>query len=203
VVSAGRPAADARLDIVPSPPSAVRRVVEAAARKGVELHVVTFSQSTRTAAEAASAVSAEVGQIVKSLVFVVPGDDGPEPYLVLASGSNTVDLARLSAVLAEPRIRRATADEARQLTGFSIGGIPPFGHRRSIRTVMDPDLGRFEFVWAAAGTPNAVFQIAPATLSSLTNAFVAPIATAAASTTEALRGASTEPSPASGAPAGG
>lgn len=159
---------------MPSP--AVQRVLDAAVRKGVELRVVTFAQSTHTAEDAARAVGAEVGQIVKSLVFVVPGPDGPEPCLALVSGANTVDLARLAAVLTEPRIRRATADEARQLTGFVIGGIPPFGHRQAVRTVMDPDLGRFETVWAAAGAPNAVFEVPPATLRMLANAVVAPLA---------------------------
>jgi prolyl-tRNA editing enzyme YbaK/EbsC (Cys-tRNA(Pro) deacylase) len=72
-------------------------------------------------------------------------------------------------------MRRATADEARALTGFVIGGIPPFGHAAPLRTVMDPDLGRFETVWAAAGTPNAVFAVPPATLRMLANATVAPI----------------------------
>ena len=75
-------------------------------------------------------------------------------------------------------MRRATADEAREFTGFSIGGIPPFGHTRPIRTVMDPDLGRFATIWAAAGTPNTVFQATPATLRMLANATVAPIANA-------------------------
>jgi prolyl-tRNA editing enzyme YbaK/EbsC (Cys-tRNA(Pro) deacylase) len=160
--------------LAPSP--AVQRVLDAAARKGVELRVVVFEQSTRTATEAAQAVGAEVGQIVKSLVFVASGDGGPEPCLALVSGANTVDPARLAAVLTTSSIRRATAEEARQLTGFVIGGIPPFGHLEPIRTVMDPDLGRFETIWAAAGTPNAVFEVAPGTLRMLANAVVAPLA---------------------------
>ena len=161
---------------MPNYPSSVQRVVDAAARKGVELRIVLFGESTHTAADAARAVGAEVGQIVKSLVFVSAGDNGPEPCLALVSGANTVDLARLAAVLSQPRMRRATADEARALTGFVIGGIPPFGHAEPLRTVMDPDLGRFETVWAAAGTPNAVFEVAPATLRALANATVTPIA---------------------------
>jgi Cys-tRNA(Pro) deacylase len=165
-----------RLAGVPSHVPAIARVIDAAARKGVDLQVVTFSQSTHTAEEAAHAVGAELGQIVKSLVFIAPGSDGPEACLALVSGSNTVDMSRLAAVLAEPHIRRATADEARQLTGFVIGGIPPFGHRHQMRTVMDPDLGRFATVWASAGTPTAVFEIPPGTLRTLANATVAPIA---------------------------
>src|SRR4029079_9206845 len=84
-------------------------------------------------------------------------------------------LARLAAVTGEPEVRRANANEARELTGFTIGGIPPFGFGQSIRVVMDPDLGRFPIVWAAAGTPTAVFPVAPGTLRMLSNAHVAPI----------------------------
>lgn len=157
-------------------PAPAQRVIDAAARKGVQLEVIVAGESTHTAAEAAAAVGADVGQIVKSLVFVAPASTGARACLVLASGANIVDVARLSAVLTEPNIRRATAEEARELTGYSIGGIPPFGHAQPIRTVMDPDLGRFEKVWAAAGTPNAVFAVAPATLRMLANAVVAPIA---------------------------
>ncbi|GIW20677.1 MAG: prolyl-tRNA editing protein [Chloroflexota bacterium] len=155
---------------------AIRRVLEAAARKGVSLDIRTFEQSTHTAAEAAAAVGADLGQIVKSLVFVAPSDDGGlEPILCLVSGRNRVDLARLAAVTGEPDIRRATAKEANDLTGFVIGGIPPFGHPKPIRVIMDPDLGRYPVVWAAAGTPSAVFPVPPASLRLLANAVVAPI----------------------------
>nr|MBA2381682.1 YbaK/EbsC family protein [Chloroflexota bacterium] len=155
----------------------IQRVRDAAARKGVELDIQVFDASTHTAADAAATVDAELGQIVKSLVFVAPTDDGTlEPILCLVSGPNRVDLARLAAVTAERDIRRATAREAEELTGFVIGGIPPFGHTRSVRTIMDPDLGRFQIVWAAAGTSTAVFPIPPATLRMIANATVAPIA---------------------------
>lgn len=156
--------------------SAIQRVLDAAARKGVTLEIRVFPQGTHTAEDAAAAVGAELGQIVKSLVFVAPADGGGlEPILCLVSGPNRVDLARLAAVTAEPEIRRATAREANELTGFSIGGIPPIGHRGPIRVIMDPDLGRFREVWAAAGTDTAVFPVPPGTLSSLSNATVAPI----------------------------
>lgn len=155
---------------------AIQRVLDAAARKGVSLDIRVFEESTHTAAEAAAAVGAELGQIVKSLVFVAPNDDGGlEPILCLVSGQNRVDLARLAAVTGEPDIRRATAKEANELTGFVIGGIPPFGHPRPIRVIMDPDLGRYPVVWAAAGTPTAVFPVPPASLRLLANAVVAPI----------------------------
>jgi Cys-tRNA(Pro) deacylase len=154
-----------------------QRVIDAAARKGVTLQVVTFPESTHTAEDAARAVGAELGQIVKSLVFVAPDDDGAaQPIVVLVSGANRVDVSRLAAVAGEPAIRRATAREADELTGFVIGGIPPIGHARSLRVIMDPDLGRFTTVWAAAGTQNAVFEVPPATLRMLANAIVAPIA---------------------------
>ncbi|HWH24296.1 MAG TPA: YbaK/EbsC family protein [Candidatus Limnocylindria bacterium] len=160
---------------MPDPSTPIARVLDAAARRGVTLEVVAFDESTHTAREAADAVGAEVGQIVKSLVFVTGEGAALEGVLVLASGANTVDVARLGAVLGTSQLRRATADEARSLTGFSIGGIPPFGHARPLRTVMDPDLGRFERVWAAAGTANSVFAVAPVVLRSLANAVVAPI----------------------------
>ena len=154
----------------------IQRVVDAAARKGVTLDVHVFGESTHTAEDAARAVGAELGQIVKSLVFVAPAEDGSLELLVcLVSGPNRVDLARLAAVTAEPDVRRGTASEAKELTGFSIGGIPPIGHTRPVRVIMDPDLGRFTVVWAAAGTPTAVFPVPPATLRMLSNANVAPI----------------------------
>jgi prolyl-tRNA editing enzyme YbaK/EbsC (Cys-tRNA(Pro) deacylase) len=160
----------------PSLPTPTQRVIEAASRKGVTLEVKVFQESAHTAEEAAAAIGVELGQIVKSLVFAAPAGDGPlEPVLCLVSGPNRVDLARLAAVTGEPEIRRATAAEARELTGFSIGGIPPIGHSRTLRVVMDPDLGRFQVVWAAAGTPTAVFPVPPATLRMLANATVAPI----------------------------
>ena len=151
-------------------------MLEAASRKGVSLEILRFDQPTHTAEDAARAVGAEVGQIVKSLVFVAPSDDGPVGYLVLTSGANRVDEARLAAVVGEPQIRRATAREAAALTGFVIGGIPPLGHRQTLRAVMDPDLGRYPVVWAAAGTQDSVFSVPPATLRNIANAVVAPVA---------------------------
>jgi prolyl-tRNA editing enzyme YbaK/EbsC (Cys-tRNA(Pro) deacylase) len=147
----------------------------------VAIEIVTFPESTHTADEAARAVGAGLGQIVKSLVFVAPRDDGQlEPFVVLVAGPDRVNVAQLAAVLGEPSVRRATAREANDLTGFVIGGIPPFGHERPIRVVMDPGLGRHETVWAAAGTQNAVFPVSPGTLRMLANATVAPIAEAGA-----------------------
>lgn len=160
----------------PSDNSAIQRVLDAAARKGVTLEVTVFDQSTHTAEEAATALGAELGQIVKSLVFVAPADGGGlEPIVCLVAGHNRVDLARLAAVSGERDVRRATAREANELTGFTIGGIPPIGHAGAVRVIMDPDLGRYQTVWAAAGLPTAVFPVPPATLRTLANAVVAPI----------------------------
>jgi prolyl-tRNA editing enzyme YbaK/EbsC (Cys-tRNA(Pro) deacylase) len=154
----------------------IQRVLDAAARKGVTLDITAFDQSTHTAEEAAAAVGAELGQIVKSLVFVAPAEAGGlDPIICLVAGHNRVDLARLAAVSGERDVRRATAREAQELTGFTIGGIPPIGHGRPVRVIMDPDLGRFPTVWAAAGSSTAVFPVPPATLRTLANAMVAPI----------------------------
>ena len=155
---------------------AVLRVLDVAARKGVTLDVTVFLDSTHTAEDAARAIGAEVSQIVKSLVFVAAREDGElEPIVCLVSGADRVDLGRLAAVLGRRDIRRSTAREADELTGFTIGGIPPFGHTQRTRVIMDPDLGRYETVWAAAGLPTAVFPISPATLRMLADAHVAPI----------------------------
>jgi len=163
---------------VPEPPlhPAIQRVLDAAARKGVTLEVTAFPESTHTAADAAAALGADLGQIVKSLVFVIPDGDDLEPLLCLVAGHNRVDVARLAAVTHASDIRRATAREARDLTGFSIGGIPPIGHIRPTRVIMDPDLGRYPIVWAAAGLSTTVFGVPPGTLRILSNATVFPIA---------------------------
>jgi len=186
-MEAGSP--DARLATVPGPVDprapadptdldpAVRRVLDAAARRGVRLEIHRLADTTHTAADAARALGVEQAQIVKSLVFVAPrGDGGLEPIICLAAGTNRVNVALLAAVTGEARIRRATAREARELTGFSIGGIPPLGHPRPVRVVMDPDLGRYPEIWAAAGHDRSVFPVSPAALRALTNATVAEIA---------------------------
>jgi prolyl-tRNA editing enzyme YbaK/EbsC (Cys-tRNA(Pro) deacylase) len=131
-----------------------------AARLGLSVEVRQFPQGTRTAEDAARAIGCEVGQIVKSLVFM----GGTEPVLALTSGPNRADTDRLSALLGGVTVRRADPDEARAATGFSIGGTPPFGHPRPLRAFCDPDLLRYDEVWAAAGTPQAVFPIRPGDL---------------------------------------
>jgi Cys-tRNA(Pro) deacylase len=138
----------------------VRRVVEAAAAKGLSIEVRRFPAGTRTAADAARAVGCDVAQIVKSLVFIA--DD--RPIVALVSGANRVDVERLAAAADAGGARRADGDEARAATGYAIGGVPPFGHAAGTTVLVDRDLERHDVVWAAAGLPDAVFRIRPADL---------------------------------------
>jgi prolyl-tRNA editing enzyme YbaK/EbsC (Cys-tRNA(Pro) deacylase) len=144
--------------------SAVDRVTAVLRAEGVEAEIREFPEGTRTAPEAAAAVGCEVRQICKSLVLRV----GEEPLLVIASGANRVDEARFGAVMADARW-------VRDRTGFAIGGVPPIGHARPIDTVVDEDLMPYDVVWAAAGTPRAVFSIAPDRLVAVSGARVARV----------------------------
>lgn len=132
---------------------------------GYSGEVVVFSDSTRTAAEAAQAVGCQVGQIVKSLVF--KGKRTQRPVLVEASGSNRVNERRISEEVGEP-IEKADADFVRQHTGFAVGGVPPVGHAEAIDTFIDEDLMQYDEIWAAAGNPHAVFRLTPGELRSMT-----------------------------------
>jgi prolyl-tRNA editing enzyme YbaK/EbsC (Cys-tRNA(Pro) deacylase) len=129
------------------------RLADRLRQRGLEIEVRTLSDSARTAALAAAALDVEVGQIVKSLVFL-RGDD---PVLVLCAGDRRVDAARLG-------LAPAPAERVRSATGFSIGGVPPLGHDTELPTTIDESLRRFEVVWAAAGTPHDVFAVATETL---------------------------------------
>jgi prolyl-tRNA editing enzyme YbaK/EbsC (Cys-tRNA(Pro) deacylase) len=135
----------------------VARVLAAAASAGLAIEVRRFPDETRTAADAARAVGCEVGQIVKSLVFVADG----QPVLALVSGEHQLDPARLAATLGATEVRRATGDEARSATGYAIGGVPPLGHVTSLPVLVDRNLLRHAIVWAAAGLPDAVFPSDP------------------------------------------
>ena len=128
-----------------------QRLKERLKELGLEIEVRELEASTRTAAEAAAAVGANLGQIVKSLVFV----DDDRPLLCLCAGDRRVDTSKLG-----PNVRQARGDQVRDATGFAIGGVPPLGHDRPIRTLVDSSLSRFETVWCAAGTPNTVFAVA-------------------------------------------
>lgn len=136
--------------------ASAQKVQAALTALGITAQVVELPASTRTAQNAADAVGCTVGQIVKSLVFRTR--DTGRPVLVLASGVNRVNEQRLGDALGEP-IEKADADFVRTQTGFVIGGVPPVGHSTPLRTLIDEDLLSYDVLWAAAGTPNAVFQL--------------------------------------------
>ncbi|MEX2502228.1 MAG: YbaK/EbsC family protein, partial [Trueperaceae bacterium] len=136
----------------------VRRVRTALHQVGIDAEVRETPASTRTAQQAADAVGCELGQIVKSLLFLL---DDVDPVLILVSGANRVDPARLGETLGR-RVVLADAATVRDVTGFAIGGVAPVGSRRNVPIYLDADLMAYEVVWAAAGTPNAVFPVAPA-----------------------------------------
>jgi prolyl-tRNA editing enzyme YbaK/EbsC (Cys-tRNA(Pro) deacylase) len=139
---------------------ALERFLDAARAVGVEPRVRRFPEGTKTAADAARAIGCDVAQIVKSLVFVAD----ERPVIAFTSGSNRVDPAKLAAAAGAAAARRATPEEARAATGFAVGGTPPFGYPSPVPSFLDPDLLAFEEVWAAAGTPDSVFPLAPAEL---------------------------------------
>jgi prolyl-tRNA editing enzyme YbaK/EbsC (Cys-tRNA(Pro) deacylase) len=136
---------------------ALDRFRDEALKRGVSPEILEFPEGTKTAADAARAVGCEIGQIVKSLVFVADG----VAVVALTSGQNRVDSTALARLMEASSVRQATAEEAREATGFAIGGTPPFGHPRPLRVFVDRDLLAHEVVWAAAGTPQAVFAITP------------------------------------------
>lgn len=147
-------------DIVLAVANAIERFLESARVLGRPVDVRRFPEGTKTAEDAARAIGCDVGQIVKSLVFVA--DD--RPVLALTSGANRVDVSRLGEAASAGEVRRATPEEAREATGFAVGGTPPFGHAKQVAAFLDRDLLSYEEVWAAAGTPDAVFPLSPAEL---------------------------------------
>ena len=152
--------------------SSAQKVQQALNGLGLRLQVVELPGSTRTALEAAQAVGCQVGQIVKSLVFKAKRSE--RPILVIASGQNRVDEKRIEALIGES-LGKADADFVRQRTGFVIGGVSPVGHLEKLETYIDQDLLQFDELWAAAGTPNAVFRLKPAELLQMTGGQVAEI----------------------------
>lgn len=146
---------------------------EALAAQGLAADVKELADSTRTAQEAAAAVGCRVAQIVKSLVFRLPASGGA--VVALVSGSNRASEALLSALVGEP-VARADADFVRRCTGFAIGGVPPLGHAAPLPVLIDRDLMSFSVVWAAAGSPHAVFAVSPADLQRITSGRVAQLA---------------------------
>lgn len=154
------------------PTPATDRFLERAAALNVVVQPQRFPDGTRTAAEAAAAVGCDVAQIVKSLVFLADG----RPVLVLTSGANRVDEAKVAAATGATTVRKATADEVRSATGYAIGGTPPFGHDTPLEVLCDEHLLVHEVVWAAAGTPMDVFDLTPTSLLAASGASVADVA---------------------------
>jgi prolyl-tRNA editing enzyme YbaK/EbsC (Cys-tRNA(Pro) deacylase) len=154
-------------------PSA-QRVQQALDQAGLRCRVVEHVASARTSAEAATLLGCDVAQIAKSLVFRRGGTEGGA-VLVIASGANRVDEAKVAALLSEP-IGRADAAFVRQATGYAIGGIPPLGHATPMPVLVDRALTAFDVVYAAGGTPNALFPIAPADLVRASGGTVADVA---------------------------
>ena len=145
--------------------ASAQRVQDALRSLGFAYEVIEFAQTTRTAAEAAAAVGCTVGQIAKSLVFKTRRSG--RPLLVITSGANRVNEKAMRGLIGEP-IERPDADFVRQHTGFVIGGVPPVGHAAALAVYIDEDLLQYDVIWAAAGTPNAVFRLAPADLLRMT-----------------------------------
>jgi prolyl-tRNA editing enzyme YbaK/EbsC (Cys-tRNA(Pro) deacylase) len=153
--------------------SSAQKVQDALSALGFKnITVQELPASTRSAAEAARAVGCQVGQIAKSLVFKTKA--AQRPILVIASGVNKVDPQRVGALTGE-KITMADADFVRQETGFAIGGVPPVGHSQLLETFIDADLLTYNHIWAAAGTPHAVFQLTPQDLVTMTEGRVADI----------------------------
>lgn len=147
-------------------------VQDAFAKKGLAIKVMELAASTRTANEAALTIGCEVAQIVKSLIF--KRRESHKPILVLASGINRVNEKTIEKIVGE-KIVKADADFAKEVTGFTIGGVPPMGHKQIIDTIIDEDLLIFDELWAAAGTPYAVFKIFSKDLVALTSGKVISI----------------------------
>ncbi len=150
----------------------VRRVVAAGAELGFEVRPRAFVEHTRTADDAARAIGVQVAQIVKSLVFLADGS----PVVALVGGDRRLDEAKLATAAGSSSTRRATADQVRDATGYPIGGIPPFGHTSRLPTFVDGELLAHGEVWAAAGTPNVNFAIAPPELVRVTRGLVCDVA---------------------------
>ena len=145
--------------------SSAQKVQEVLVSRGFNCNVIEFAESTRTAQEAADRAGCLLGQIAKSLIF--KGLSTNTPILVLTSGLNRVDEKRISEYAGEA-IGRAGADFVRSVTGFAIGGVPPVGHAQEMETFLDEDLLGYATVWAAAGTPNAIFELTPDDLKKMT-----------------------------------
>ena len=149
--------------------STAQKVQDLLTSRGFDCKVIEFAESTRTSQEAADRAGCTLGQIAKSMIF--KGMTTQTAILVLTSGANRVDEKRIGQYAGEP-IGRADADFVRRATGFAIGGVPPLGHAQPMKTYMDEDLTQHTTVWAAAGTPNAIFELSPQALQEMTGATI-------------------------------
>ena len=143
------------------------RIQQLLAKARIHSDVVEFERSTRTSADAAAAIGCTVAEIAKSVVFKV--NDGERAVIVVTSGDNRVCEQKVASSIGA-KLGRADADFVREFTGFVIGGVAPIGHTKPVTLLLDRDLQRFDFVWAAAGTPSSVFRLTPAELAKLTGA---------------------------------
>jgi len=152
--------------------AAAQRIQDLLASRGLPHQVVEFTETTRSAADAAAAIGCTVAQIAKSVIF--RAKNANQPVLVIASGVNRVDEKKIEALLGDS-VGRADADFVRAATGFAIGGVAPVGHSGPVRIFIDADLDQYDEIWAAAGSPNAVFRLTPADLRRVTGGTVAAI----------------------------
>jgi prolyl-tRNA editing enzyme YbaK/EbsC (Cys-tRNA(Pro) deacylase) len=154
---------------MPTLSSSAQKIQDQLKSLGYDYTVIEHAESTRTAQEAAERAGCELGQIVKSLIF--QGKESGKPILVLTSGANRVDERHISEYAGEA-IGRADADFVRNVTGFAIGGVPPVGHLQNMETYIDEDFLQYPTIWAAAGTPNAIFELKTEDLQKMTGGTV-------------------------------
>jgi prolyl-tRNA editing enzyme YbaK/EbsC (Cys-tRNA(Pro) deacylase) len=145
--------------------TSAQKIQDALRTLGYNYTVIEHAESTRTAQEAADRAGCALGQIVKSLIF--RGKVSGKPILVLTSGANRVDEKHIAEYAGE-HIARADADFVRTVTGFAIGGVPPIGHAQAMETYLDEDFLQYQTIWAAAGTPNAIFELVTSDLQKMT-----------------------------------
>jgi Cys-tRNA(Pro) deacylase len=157
---------------MPSLSPSAQKIQDLIISLGYNYTVIEHAESTRTAQEAADRAGCELGQIVKSLIF--KGKESGKPILVLTSGANRVDEKRISEYARE-HIGRADADFVRSVTGYAIGGVPPVGHAQKMETYLDEDFLSYQTIWAAAGTPNAIFELKTEDLQKMTGGKIAQV----------------------------
>lgn len=152
--------------------NSAQRIQNILLQHNLAIEVIEFKELTRTAQEAANAIGCQVGQIAKTLIF--KGKESKQPICIIASGINRVDEKKIEELVGE-KIEKPDADYVLQHTGYAIGGIPPIGYFFALKPFIDKDLLVYNEIWAAAGTPHAVFRITPQVLITLTDGIPADI----------------------------